>query len=97
MTKGSIPQPQDKYVLRLPDGMRARIKCAAAENGRSMNAEILHTLDRAYPDLRQSRLLEAAKCARFVLGIVHAREPGTNEAGAIAALDAAIASAEGRS
>lgn len=42
-------------------------------------------------------LLEAAKSALFVLTIVYQREPGTNEAGAIAGLQAAIAKAEGRS
>lgn len=39
----------DKYLLRLPDGMRDRIKEAAARNGRSMNSEILATLEQAYP------------------------------------------------
>lgn len=34
-------QPQDKYVLRLPDGMRDRLKMAAELNSRSMNAEII--------------------------------------------------------
>jgi len=37
-------------MLRLPDGMRDRIKRAAAENSRSMNAEIVATLENAYPD-----------------------------------------------
>lgn len=35
---------QDKFMLRFPDGMRDRIKEAAAENGRSMNAEIIYRL-----------------------------------------------------
>lgn len=34
----------DKFMLRLPDGMRDRIKAAAAHNGRSMNTEIIHAL-----------------------------------------------------
>lgn len=42
-------QPQDKYVLRLPDGMRARIKKAAEKNGRSMNSEIVALLDERFP------------------------------------------------
>jgi plasmid stability protein len=46
-------QPQDKYVLRLPDGMRDRLKDAAARNGRSMNAEILARLE----DFESSREL----------------------------------------
>ncbi|MEL6362304.1 MAG: Arc family DNA-binding protein [Pseudomonadota bacterium] len=37
----------DKFMLRLPDGMRERIKAAAAANGRSMNAEIVAQLDAA--------------------------------------------------
>ena len=39
----------DKIVLRVPDGMRDRIKQFAADNGRSMNAEIVATLEEAYP------------------------------------------------
>jgi len=39
----------DKFMLRLPDGMRDRIKVAADQNNRSMNAEIVATLERAYP------------------------------------------------
>lgn len=42
-------QPQDKYVVRLPDGMRDRIKAAAEANNRSMNAEIVATLEEKYP------------------------------------------------
>lgn len=40
----------DKFMLRLPDGMRDRIKAAAEHNGRSMNAEINATLEKAYPE-----------------------------------------------
>lgn len=35
----------DKYILRLPDGMRDSIRERAAANRRSMNAEIVHYLD----------------------------------------------------
>lgn len=42
---GDYPlQPQDKYVLRFPDGMRDRLKKEAADNGRSLNAEIIYRL-----------------------------------------------------
>lgn len=37
-------QSQDKFIVRLPDGMRERIKAKADENGRSMNAEIVARL-----------------------------------------------------
>jgi len=42
-------QQQDKFVLRLPDGLRDRIKVAADKSGRSMNAEIVQLLEREYP------------------------------------------------
>jgi hypothetical protein len=34
-------QTQDKFVLRLPDGLRDQIKASAEQNNRSMNAEIV--------------------------------------------------------
>jgi hypothetical protein len=40
---------RDQYMLRLPDGMRDRIKAAAEANSRSMNAEIVATLEERYP------------------------------------------------
>lgn len=40
---------QDKFVLRMPAGMRDRIKAAAERRNRSMNAEIIATLEEAYP------------------------------------------------
>lgn len=49
MTKRPI-QPQDKYVVRLPDGLRDRIKAYADRHGRSMNAEIVRVLEREYPE-----------------------------------------------
>ncbi|WP_108887713.1 Arc family DNA-binding protein [Pseudoprimorskyibacter insulae] len=44
------PQNQDKFILRMPDGMRDRIKSVAEKNNRSMNSEILSTLSAAYPE-----------------------------------------------
>ncbi len=37
-------------MLRLPDGMREKIKAAADANGRSMNAEIITALASLYSD-----------------------------------------------
>lgn len=34
----------DQFPVRLPDGMRAKIKTLAANNGRSMNSEIVYAL-----------------------------------------------------
>ncbi len=39
----------DKFMLRLPDGLRDRIKAFAESRGRSMNAEIVRVLERAFP------------------------------------------------
>ncbi|MVW64536.1 Arc family DNA-binding protein [Massilia sp. NEAU-DD11] len=41
------PQLADKYVLRMPDGMRDKITELAKANGRSMNAEIVLILQQA--------------------------------------------------
>jgi plasmid stability protein len=38
---------KEKVLLRLPDGMRRRIRLHADANRRSMNSEIVHYLDRA--------------------------------------------------
>jgi plasmid stability protein len=35
------------YILRMPDGMRDRIRERAEANRRSMNSEIIYYLDRA--------------------------------------------------
>lgn len=43
-----VIQPQDKYVLRLPDGMRERIRAAAELSNRSMNAEIVDRLEQSF-------------------------------------------------
>lgn len=37
----------DKFVLRLPPGMREHIKQNAKDNGRSMNSEIVQILKEA--------------------------------------------------
>ena len=41
------PQVADKYVVRLPDGMRDKITELAKANNRSMNAEIVLMLQQA--------------------------------------------------
>lgn len=40
----------DKFMLRMPDGMRDRIRAAAENNNRSMNAEIVASLLKLYPE-----------------------------------------------
>jgi hypothetical protein len=49
MSDLSPSQLLDKIIIRVPDGMRERIKRAADANGRSVNAELLVLLDKTYP------------------------------------------------
>lgn len=44
MAQESESRELDKIIVRLPDGMRDRLKAAAAENNRSVNAEVVHRL-----------------------------------------------------
>lgn len=38
---------QDKFVIRLPDGLRPEIAAVAYRNQRSMNGEIIYRLERS--------------------------------------------------
>ncbi len=40
----------DKFLIRMPTGLRDRIKAAADRQKRSMNAEIIDTLENQYPE-----------------------------------------------
>ena len=42
-------QGLDRFIVRLPDGLRDRIKAAADKNNRSMNSEIVATLEDKFP------------------------------------------------
>lgn len=43
----SKSREQDKFVLRLPDGLRNLISTLASKNRRSMNSEIINRLERS--------------------------------------------------
>lgn len=45
----TVGRGAEQYTVRFPDGLRDRIKAAADANGRSMNAEIVATLEDKYP------------------------------------------------
>lgn len=65
MARGDFPSAkQDQFVLRFPEGLRDRIKAAAEENGRSMNAEIISVLEDAYPD--EEKLAQIASELSFM-------------------------------
>jgi len=48
MTKAPPVRSMEKFMLRLPDGMRRRIASKAAANNRSMNAEIVSRLEASF-------------------------------------------------
>lgn len=48
MSENGIGRDSDKFMLRLPDGMRDRIAATAKKNKRSMNAEIISMLEIAF-------------------------------------------------
>jgi len=41
----TMAQDQDKFIARLPDGLRERLKAVADRNKRSMNAELVQALE----------------------------------------------------
>jgi len=58
MTEKKYPSDkQDKFMLRLPEGMRERVRVSAEKNGRSMNAEIVGRLMESFD--AEGRLKEA--------------------------------------
>lgn len=49
MTKKPYPSDvQERFMVRLPDGMRAKIAAEAERNNRSMNSEIVARLERTF-------------------------------------------------
>ena len=87
------PQDQDKFVVRLPAGLRERIKEAADANNRSMNSEIVACIEwglraGAFFDLRddgeqsevlkRSMLIVSLEDAQHTLGAVSRYLAGLN-------------------
>lgn len=84
-------QDQDKFIIRLPDGMRDQLKAAAKTNKRSMNAEIVARLQSSTGDvpLTAAQLSDALDCFwNAAIGDAHNRQSST-------AMDAASVMAEG--
>ena len=44
------PQQGDKYILRLPEGLRDRVAEAAKAGNRSMNAEFVRRIEQSFED-----------------------------------------------
>lgn len=47
----------DKFVVRLPDGMREQLGVAARKNNRTMNAEIVSRLEQSFADPKKALLI----------------------------------------
>lgn len=54
-----IGRMSDQFPLRFPPGLRDRIREAASENLRSMNAEIIVQLERAYKHELETKKADA--------------------------------------
>lgn len=68
---GPTNRESDKFMLRLPEGMREQIKAAAEGNSRSMNAEIVARLEASFattweglPDALYDRIAEFEQSMR---------------------------------
>lgn len=72
MTTKPPSRTAEQFVLRLPDGMRARIAEVAKANGRSMNAEIVARLEKSFsatPQLDTVEEVSAASVLRDALTV----------------------------
>lgn len=57
----------DKFVVRLPDGMRTRVKDAAEASNRSMNMEIVNRLEMSLQGNDDPHMVRALKTRNFIL------------------------------
>lgn len=55
------PRDQNRFLVRMPEGMRDRIADAAKANGRSMNSEIVARLESSFDPPKPPRLTEEEK------------------------------------
>jgi len=64
MTDNNKRYPSDlaeRFQIRMPKGLRDRIAAAAKDNNRSMNSEIIDTLEKKYPIPRDDEALEVVR------------------------------------
>lgn len=78
MPKEPYPsQIQERFMVRLPDGMRDRIAEAAKANNRSMNAEIVARLEASFEFPMLSPADQEKMMALFDHMLARALESGT--------------------
>lgn len=80
MARGDFPSSkQDQFVLRLPDGMRRRIRTRAEAMGRSMNAEIVFRIDEFEKMIGEVERAEQ-RASKLESELVSAKKTRTQEA-----------------
>lgn len=70
MAKKTLVRDQDKFMLRLPEGMRERIKVKAQRAEMSMNEAIVHCLEHFFPEPKtiEERLDDLAELVAILKG-----------------------------
>lgn len=60
--KPAVTRESDRFIVRLPEGMRDQLSASAKESGRSMNAEVVARLQASYePALSSLNWIELFK------------------------------------
>ena len=69
----SEARDQNKFLVRMPEGMRERIAEVAKANNRSMNSEIVAALEALYPP--KDTVQEVIDMSRRIIGVVEDGSP----------------------
>lgn len=85
MAQESESRNLDKVIVRLPDGMRDRIKNSAERHGRSMNAEIVQALEQVFP--REPDIIEVIDRVHEAINLAESAQSLPYRRVLIAALD----------
>lgn len=73
MAHGDASSDAERFIVRMPPGMRDRVRAAAEKHGRSMNAEIVAILQEAFPEPSPIEAL-TAELAAAATAFDHARD-----------------------
>lgn len=67
----------DKFIIRMPEGMRQRMEALASQNRKTMNAEFIRAIENHLENqLRQRLLLDSLEIVNQAAGVEHpATEP----------------------
>lgn len=68
--KPPVTRDSDKFMLRLPDGMRDRIAELAKKNNRSMNSEIIARLEQSIDEDTQPKIMLIDELENLLHGVL---------------------------